>query len=470
MPDDPPEEPEEEEDSKLPARSPTVSYDEEDDLQEPPEHLWKKIRTIASIANVFDLSDRRSFRDTVRQVCQDVVLCQQANLSYTGKGNHQAVGRKSVILLDSVEAEVIADALESANSINMTTYIINQYREKNEFSSLTYSAVRGCMNRLKPQVLAIKKGKFGKVKFCHPLFSKLLGDDYDAHIGVSGSRVGPGKLYATISFKQNSEGKLDPNGMCSNHKTVLQVKYDKEGRWALGVYMDAKKIDHSCYDELWEEEIDKVCMTGQVCVTALIDYMFKSTQEVMGDSGFVMYDALSFMTSANSVAYMTEKGYYDQWVLPQHDLMGPSGGIGGNLAHYHDRSVGNRPEISLLDTSLFSQLYNAVNFHVHITSTLPDKVKFSKATPSAIFNINKVLRSLQIIADHEELTVDSIGDRKGRRHIPKSQLGGKHVRKLAEDCYDQEKIELHEDAALAPAAIIHNAQLKFETQEKLDYE
>eukprot|EP00536_Pseudo-nitzschia_multiseries_P011034 jgi/Psemu1/27662/gm1.27662_g len=199
LPEDPPEEPEEEEeDSKLPARSPTVNYEEEDDLQEeviapedyweepphlaasspadmrtsiafyfenilksPPEHLWKKKKTIASIANIFDPSNRRSFRDTVKQVCQDVVVCQHANLPYTGKGNYQAVGRKCVIPLDSVEAEIIADALESGNSINMSTYIVNQYREKNELPSLTYSAVRGCRNRLKPQILAIKKGKQG---------------------------------------------------------------------------------------------------------------------------------------------------------------------------------------------------------------------------------------------------------------------------------------------------------------------
>eukprot|EP00536_Pseudo-nitzschia_multiseries_P019687 jgi/Psemu1/62341/gm1.62341_g len=153
-------------------------------------------------------------------------------------------------------------------------YIVNQFREKNELPSLTYSAVRGCMNRLKPQILVIKKGKqgskniehawcrasfrwvaqlllrFGKVKFSHPMFSKLLGDAYDvenppacydetlltplslskicwfdemhkkAHIGVSGSRIGPGKPDVTMSFKRNLEGKLDPNGTYSKQKTV----------------------------------------------------------------------------------------------------------------------------------------------------------------------------------------------------------------------------------------------------------
>eukprot|EP00536_Pseudo-nitzschia_multiseries_P013508 jgi/Psemu1/35380/gm1.35380_g len=155
--------------------------------------------------------------------------------------------------------------------------------------------------------------------------------------------------------------------------------------------------------------------------------------------------------------------------------MAPSGGIGGNLARYHNRPVGNRPEASPLDTSLFSQLRRAVSFHVHITSALPDEVKFSKATPSALSSaykrvwqvhptpetiakdINKVLRTLQIIADHKGLAVDE-------------SVRGKRVRTLAEDCYDQGKIELHEDAALAPAAIIHKAELKFETQEELDDE
>eukprot|EP00536_Pseudo-nitzschia_multiseries_P018099 jgi/Psemu1/54145/gm1.54145_g len=109
-----------------------------------------------------------------------------------------------------------------------------------------------------------------------------------------------------------------------------------------------------------------------------------------------------------------------RWVLPQYYLMGPSGGISENLARYHNRSVGN-------------------------------------SLPSCPY--------------HFDLTrQNGIGDRKGRRHIPRSQLGGKRARTLAEDCYDQGKIELHEDAALAPAAITHKAELKFETQDELDNE
>eukprot|EP00536_Pseudo-nitzschia_multiseries_P011033 jgi/Psemu1/27654/gm1.27654_g len=409
------------------------------------------------------------------------------------------------------------------------------------------------------------------------MFSKLLGDAYDVENPqacydetlltplslskiFSGSRIGPGKPDVAISFKRNLEGKLDPNGTYSKQKIVLQVKYDKEGRWTYGVYMDANGAGHKIkpifeYTEkklithvdrhklrlqatgfarskqgtplnIWTEAN---CPEGDVYANESIMSLpklkkktfyklqlqgitlVKHLKALAGDTvqtkvivaaspGISLKRLTDFIQVAEACLEAANNPYESQFgdlweeeidkvcMTGQHDLMVPSGGIGGNLAHYHNRPVGNRPEASPLDTSLFSQLHHAVNLHVHITSTLPDKVKFSKATPSALSSaykqvwqvhpkpetvakdINKVLRSLQIIADHEGLAVDGIGDRKGRRHISKSQLGGKRVRRLTEDCYDQGKIELHEDAALAPAAIIHKAELKFETQEELDDE
>eukprot|EP00536_Pseudo-nitzschia_multiseries_P001774 jgi/Psemu1/4050/gm1.4050_g len=528
-----------EEDSNLPARSPLVNYAEDEDedkdeeeefdpedywepplhksassskhirtaiavqfeyvLDSPPESLWTKLKTITTIAAVFPQADRRAFHETACQVCRDVLLSQEQKGEYTGEGNHKAAGRPSLIDLRSVEAEIIADALESRNSITMSTYIVNQYRQTSQLPSLTHSAVKGCMYT--PASDEVNQES-------HPMFLKLLGDAYNidnppacynvslltplllsnncwlnelhkkAHIGASGSRFSAGKENLTISFKRDANGRVGPNGIPrlkqeTFDKLQLQiitlVKYMKalDGDTdRINAIIDAScgisypfikaveecldgdpptPIDHqvatnpykSQYGGLWEAEIDQVCMTGQVCVADLIDYMFEETRKVLRDSGFLFHNhALSLMTSVNTVAYLKEKG---------------------------DPPVGKRLETNPLDTSLFSQLHRAVDFHVHISSNLPDDMKFSKVTPSALSSaykqvwmvhpwaetiakeINKVLRSFHVVAEHEGLAVDGFDNRnKGRRYIPK---------------------KLHEDAASAPKAIVKNAQIKFETAE-----
>ena len=52
------------------------------------------------------------------------------------------VGRKPIIKSDSIEAEIIADAIESGNSIEMAAYTVNQHRETHDEPSLAYCRVR----------------------------------------------------------------------------------------------------------------------------------------------------------------------------------------------------------------------------------------------------------------------------------------------------------------------------------------
>eukprot|EP00536_Pseudo-nitzschia_multiseries_P011520 jgi/Psemu1/29172/gm1.29172_g len=237
----------------------------------------------------------------------------------------------------------------------------------------------------------------------------------------------------------------------------------------------------SLYGRSWEEEVDKVCMVGKVCVTEMIDYMFDQTNRIFGDEGFVYHDALVLMTCADSVSYMKEKGYYKHWILPELDLMGEQGGVGGSLKLYRNRPVGNWPEANPLDTSLFSQLNCAVDQHVVlIQSFIDENKKFSLATPTAVSrtycrvwtlhpksetivkDINKVLRSFLEVAEAEgTIAIDGIGNRLGRRHLPRGQHEGRGVQKLDIDCYDKGEIELHEDAEDAGDLILAKAEAKF---------
>eukprot|EP00536_Pseudo-nitzschia_multiseries_P012731 jgi/Psemu1/33007/gm1.33007_g len=213
----------------------------------------------------------------------------------------------------------------------------------------------------------------------------------------------------------------------------------------------------------------EACLEGSpppMCVTEMIDFMFDQTKATLGENGFVYHDALILMTSADSVLYMKEKGYYKSWILPELDLMEECGGVGGGaLKAYRNRPVGNRPEANPLDTSLF-------RFHQRTQ-------KFSLATPDAISSaynriwtlhpksetivkdIKKVLRSFLQVVEAEGVAIDGVGDRSGRRYIPKDQHGGKRVRKLKDDFYDEERVELHKDAEDAVKCIVEKAEAKF---------
>eukprot|EP00536_Pseudo-nitzschia_multiseries_P008173 jgi/Psemu1/19780/gm1.19780_g len=64
----------------------------------------------------------------------------------------------------------------------------------------------------------------------------------------------------------------------------------------------------SVYEEdSWEEQCDKDCITGKMCETEMIDFMFDQTKEILGEKGFVYHNALILMTSPDSVCYMKEK-------------------------------------------------------------------------------------------------------------------------------------------------------------------
>eukprot|EP00536_Pseudo-nitzschia_multiseries_P009636 jgi/Psemu1/23785/gm1.23785_g len=250
-------------------------------LDTPPAEDWKKLKTISFICDCFK-DDRRAFQDTVIQVCTDVLYCQDDGIfCCSGKGNYSTTGRHPIIALDSIEVEVVADSIESGNSLRMSTVVVNKYRKKLELPSFTYSAVRGCMLRLNPLIKTVKRGKQGsktkedawcralfrwfaqlllrfggKIDFSHAVFWKLLGEAYvenqpppcydvalltplkpsrivwfgkihmQCHIGQSGSCIGPGRPNVAISFKRNEFGKLDPNG-----------KYEHEAQFCLGVFM-----------------------------------------------------------------------------------------------------------------------------------------------------------------------------------------------------------------------------------------
>ena len=267
-------------------------------LGSPADYEWKARGTITTICKTFNRRGCMSFRRTVQRVLLDVLHCQECEIPYTAEGNYAGVGRPCIILIPSVEAEIIADSMEMGNSLKMSTHVVNLYRKENELGALTQSAVRGCFVRLKPQIRAVKKGKqgsddiesawcrasmrwfgqlllrFGEITFSHPMFVQILGEDvYDEEnppdcynvkkltpldlskiawydemhkkcfLGFAASRIGKGKENVSISFPRDANGKLDlQNGNYpKDPKEIVQVKYEKECRFCFGVYLS--KVD-----------------------------------------------------------------------------------------------------------------------------------------------------------------------------------------------------------------------------------
>jgi hypothetical protein len=88
----------------------------------------------------------------------DVVASKKAGIAYTGTrkiGPNQ--GKQPTLATDSIEAQIVADCLESGFSLSLTQWMANQHRKETEEDSLTQSPIRHLMKRLKPSIRKVKK-------------------------------------------------------------------------------------------------------------------------------------------------------------------------------------------------------------------------------------------------------------------------------------------------------------------------
>jgi len=217
------------------------------------------------------------------------------------------------------------------------------------------------------------------------------------------------------------------------------------------------------YGDEWESKIAKCTyMSSYVPITDLIDHVYEETRQAFvaskHESDFLFYhDALSLMTSADSIKYMKTKAgavegksLYDHWLLPAAGL-----NAGTDFA---GKPVGNSPELMPLDCSLNKDLDDAVMRHILLSAHLKkdDERKFSLATIKSgarayrllwdpahgphggspttdriLNDINKVLTSLRAIYDANGRIVEGLGNRNGRRNLvneTRKKRGGKRVR------------------------------------------
>jgi hypothetical protein len=150
------------------------------------------------------------------------------------------------------------------------------------------------------------------------------------------------------------------------------------------------------------------------------------------DNFYFYHDALSLMTAAETRNWMREQDYERYWLLPMKDV-----NIGTT---YHNRPVGDSPEMMPLDCSLFNDLHESAHRHVSLTHLLEkdDRKKFSLATPQEISraycrlwtkggeegsptcqriiqDCNKFVSSIKVINDAKGIMCAGVGNRRGHR-------------------------------------------------------
>jgi hypothetical protein len=89
-------------------------------------------------------------------IFRNVLACKKDGTTYTGARDVESLlGRPCTILLDSVEAQIIADSTEDGFGREHTKLQVNKYQKDQNLPSLTTGTVTTCIRNLRPEVQRI---------------------------------------------------------------------------------------------------------------------------------------------------------------------------------------------------------------------------------------------------------------------------------------------------------------------------
>lgn len=249
-----------------------------------PEELWNGVDgTISGIQE--HLKIPRGSRDVIVRVLEDVVQCHKLGVEYTPARKAGCGGDNKLILLGSLEEQIVADNMESGLGLTQTTRLVNVYRREEGLLDVGRSAVHSAYLRLEPvvtQILDAKQGSYdvhsawakARLMFVLQLLVRLgqmtglaawlcalqvlvpsalmpayfelsiigaltiyqiaFWDETHKEQQMGGNGNG---TRIQVRFKRSADGKLDPNGELAERKTKLKAKYTQETRLSLGCAM-----------------------------------------------------------------------------------------------------------------------------------------------------------------------------------------------------------------------------------------
>ena len=241
--------------------------------------FWKgKDGVVSKIRKDLKIKSNSGFK--MLPIFEAILECQRTGTDFDPSMIERRGGKRpNKIRLDSPEAQIIADGLESGLSIRKTWYNVNYHRQESNKELLSESTVVSAIRRMKPKIVRIEKRKqgssdptshwsiarklwttqllirFGALdenelqqpierKFCRrevgalELTQVVWWDETHRKCLIGG--LSASKDYAVL-FPRSQDGNIDlENGSYSNKKiTRLNVKYEKEARLGLGCAMVA---------------------------------------------------------------------------------------------------------------------------------------------------------------------------------------------------------------------------------------
>ena len=222
----------------------------------------------------------------IRFILEDVLQCKEEGSVYTGDARlPEHNGKQPFIKLDSVEAQMAADCLESNMSLNITLLNVNKHREEIGADAYTMASIYRTCKALQPLYSRMKKVSQGSKDVAAPwsrarynwvtqllirfgmmesVIDPIKGTIKDCFNSAKMDSLnicqiawwdethrkcvinGAGReIEFTIKFKRDADGKLDvKNGKYSDEETFeLKVKFGQEIRLCLGCSVKAVKTD-----------------------------------------------------------------------------------------------------------------------------------------------------------------------------------------------------------------------------------
>jgi hypothetical protein len=246
---------------------------------------WRDKKIGPQIRKAFDLS----YSARIDHILNDVVACKKAGIAYPGTRKFgPSTGKQRTLATNSIEAQIVADCLESGFSLPLAQWMVNQHRKETGEEFLTQSPIRHLMKRLKPSVRKVKKqaqgstnqtSKWARARLAFNTrfvirFGKLPEEEFEKIRQKNGGTlpawfdpdkreplkpqqvawwdkthrkciIGEQRAGAThyVRFPRTPEGKLDLEAGKYDDSEVawVNVKYEKEVRLCLGcgIYEEA---------------------------------------------------------------------------------------------------------------------------------------------------------------------------------------------------------------------------------------
>ena len=150
-----------------------------------------------------------------------------------------------------------------------------------------------------------------------------------------------------------------------------------------------EKVDHrkainpyeSRFGTKWMNKIQQSAhMKKYVSIRSLVLHMYTATKQAFSgtqhENDFLFYhDALSLMTSRETIEWMADQNILQHWILPQQSL--------NKGTQYENAPPGNVPELNALDSNCNRDIHCAVLEHVAMTANMDkeDTRKFSVNSP-----------------------------------------------------------------------------------------